>query len=113
MPSSVEYLQKVDTSGTWQVELLLLAWALRGWVQRGRRRGAGWQWWGRRGWRGGGGGGGIAAGIRLVGHRDVVLGRGEDEGSADDGTTRCCHAGDTKAQVAVTWFNPLLQSEKV
>lgn len=58
---------------TRQVELLLLARALRRGVQRGRRRGAGWQRRGRRGRRGGGGGGRVAAGVWLVGHWDVVL----------------------------------------
>jgi len=64
---------KWGVHGTWQVELLLLARALRGGVQGRRGRRAGRQRWGRRGGRGGGGGRGVAAGVWLVGHRDLVL----------------------------------------
>lgn len=61
------------SSGTCQVELLLLPRRLGGGMQGRGGRGAAGQ--GRRwgGGRGGGGGRGIAAGVRLVRHRDVIL----------------------------------------
>lgn len=63
-------------SGTCQVELLLLPRRLGGGMQGRGGRGTAGQGRRRGGGRGGGGGRGIAAGVRLVRHRDVIL-RGE------------------------------------
>lgn len=60
--------------GTCQVELLLLPCRLRGGMQGRGGRGAAGQGRRRGGGCGGGGGRGIAAGVRLVRHRDVILG---------------------------------------
>lgn len=59
--------------GTCQVELLLLPCRLGGGVQGRGGRGTAGQGRRRGGGRGGGGGRGIAAGVRLVRHRDVIL----------------------------------------
>lgn len=62
-----------SSSDTCQVELLLLPCRLWGGVQGRGGRGAAGQGRRRGGGRGGGGGRGIAAGVRLVRHRDVIL----------------------------------------
>lgn len=66
------------SSLTCQIELLLLPCRLGGGVQGRGGRGAAGQGRRRGGGRGGGGGRGIAAGVRLVRHRHVILRGGEE-----------------------------------
>lgn len=71
--SKVGFGIPAPSSVTCQIELLLLPCRLGGGVQGRGGRGAAGQGRRRGGGRGGGGGRGIAAGVRLVRHRDVIL----------------------------------------